>query len=312
MPKFYMRGFSTAGGLWAYDREEDEIRRRNPENFAFKKGFYATRGPNGEVQDYAEIEKRLGVVEDQAAPIIKKLDVGGVLELRERYALAMFVALLKYRTTSFERQSSELNLALVDPKMAKEMLAPSVDGVKLLLKQIGYEDAELQEMAQKIYDHVHEHGVEYQPGPNVRLEQMLQGAHELGTQLVLGDLTVARAPEDCCFITADAPYAVVAQAEAQDPFTWEGPGIIPPGYEGWIPLSGRSLLIAGYEELNGRYIQLDESEVHVVNVMIAAQCEQFFVGGNEADLKRVAEKLPDKTYSGWMLPGKVDLSRHHT
>lgn len=293
-----------------YDREKDEAHRRNPKNMAFRKGFYAVQGPDGEL-NYAEIEERLGVVENQAAPIIKKLDLGDALELRERYALAMFVALLKYRTTSFERQLSEFNLVLADPEAAKEMLASSVDGVKLLLKQIGYEDAELQEMAQVIYDHVHEHGVEHQPGPNARLEQMLQGAYELGTQLVLGDLTVARAPKDCCFITADNPYAVVAQPEAQDPFTWEGPGIIPPGYEGWIPLSGRSLLIAGHEGLNGRYIQFDESEVHAVNVMIAAQCERFLVGGDEAKLKRTAGELPEEIDSGWMLPGVVDLLRHY-
>lgn len=45
--------------------------------------------------------------------------------------------------------------------------------------------------------------------------------------------------------------------------------------------------------------------------MIAAQCERFFVGGDEAELKRVAEELPEETESGWVLPGGVDLSRHH-
>ena len=73
---------------------------------AIRKGFYAVEGPNGEI-DYAEVERRLGVVESQAAPAIRKLDAGGVLELGERYALAMFAALLKWRTTTFERQTAE-------------------------------------------------------------------------------------------------------------------------------------------------------------------------------------------------------------
>ena len=107
---------------------------------------------------------------------------------------------------------------------------------------------------------------------------MLQGTHRLGTELVLGPLTVARSPEGCRFITADDPYAVVARAGAQDPHTWEEPHIIPPGHECWIPLSGRSLLIAGHEKLSGRYIQFDEVEVQAANVMIAAQCERFFMG----------------------------------
>lgn len=305
-----MRGFSTAGELWVYDREEGEARRRNPKTVAVRKGYYAARGHDGEL-DYAEVEERLGVVETQTAPVIKKLDAGGPLELKERYALAMFVALLVYRTTAFERQSSELSEALSDPEAAKEMLAPSVEGVKTLLKQMGYEDAGLQEMAQRIYDHIHEHGVEHQPGPNARLEAMLLGAYEVGTQLVQGALTVARAPEGCRFITADDPYALVARAGAQDPRAWEGSDVIPPGYEGWIPLSGRSLLIAGHEELASRYIRFDEAEVHAANVMIAARCERFFIGGDKAQLTLVAGQLPEEIESGWVLPGAVDLSRHH-
>ncbi len=309
LPQFYLKGFGVAGQLWVYDREKGGIRKQGPKTVAVEKGFYAVRGPDGEL-DYAEVEKRLGVVESQAAPAIRKLDEGGALELNERYALAMFVALLKYRTKAFERQSSELGNVLSDPNAAKEMLAPSVEGVKTLLRQIGYEGAGLEEMAQGVYDHIHEHGVKPQPDPNSRLKQMLRGAYEIGTQLVQGALTVVRAPEGCRFITADDPYAVVARPGAQDPRAWEGAEIIPPGYEGWIPLSARSLLIAGHEELGGRYIRFDEAEVHAVNVMIAAQCERFFMGDDEAEVTRVAGELPRGTESGWVLPGKVDLARH--
>ena len=305
-----MRGFCPTGDLWVYDREKGECRKSQPKTEAIKKGFYAVQGSDG-ARDYAEVEKRLGVIESLAAPVIKKVDASGRLELRERYILAMFVALLKYRTTTFERQAAEFKEVLSDPDAAKEMLAPSVEGVRTLLKQIGHEDPELLKMAQRIYEYIHEHGVEYQPSPNARLEQMLQGTHKLGTELVLGSLTVAWAPEGSYFITADNPYVVVASKEAQDPLTWEEPEIIPPGYECRIPLSARSLLIAGHKELNGRYIRFDEEEVQAANVMVAAQCERFIMAGDEAQLMRAAGELPREIKSGWVLPGKVDLSRHH-
>lgn len=311
LPQFYLKGFGAAGRLWVYDREKGEIRAQGPKTVAVEKGFYAVRGPGGEL-DYAEVEERLGVVESQAAPAIRKIDEGGALELNERYALAMFVALLKYRTKAFERQSSELSDVLSDPEAAKEMLAPSVEGVKALLRQIGYEGAGLEDMAQGVYDHIHKRGVEHRPDPNSRLENMLRGAHEIGNQLVRGALTVARAPEGCRFITSDDPYAVVAQPGAQDPRAWQGAEIIPPGYEGWVPLSGRSLLVTGHEDLSGRYIRFDEGEVRATNVMIAAQCERFFVGGDKTELERVAAELPENTESGWAPPGRVDLSRHLT
>lgn len=310
LPRFYLRGFCPSDDLWVYDREKGECRKSQPKTVAVKKGFYAVQHPDG-VKDYEEVEKRLGVIENYAAPVIKKVDAGGKLELRERYTLAMFVALLKYRTTTFERQTGEFKEAFSDPEVAKEMLAPSVERVRTLLKQIGHEDPELPEMAQTFYEHIHEHGIEYQPGPNARLEQMLQGAHELGTELVLGSLTVAWAPEGSYFISADNPYVVIASEEAQDPLTWEEPDIIPPGYECWIPLSARSLLIGGHEELNGRYICFDEEEVQAANIMVAAQSERFIMAGDKEQLMGTASELPREIKSGWVLPVKVDLSRHH-
>ena len=311
LPQFYLKGFCPAGDLWVHDRERDASRKLTPKTVAVKKGFYAVRGPEGEL-DYAEVEGRLGKVESQAAPAIRKLDAGGTLEFGEHYAVVMFAALLKYRTTAFERQSTEFGELFSDPEAAKEMLAPSVEGTRTLLERAGYSGEYLPEMARMVYEHIREHGVGYQPGPNARLEQMLQGTHELGTELMLGPLTVARAPEGSGFITADDPYAVMAAQGAQYPPDIMGqPNLIPPGYEGWIPLSARSLLIAGHEELAGRYISFDEAEVHATNVMMAAQCERFFMGGDETELARVAGELPGKTESGWGLPGRVDLSRHH-
>ncbi len=88
LSEFYLKGFCPAAELWVYDREKDEHRKLPPEKVAIRKDFYAVEGPNGE-KDYAEVERRLGIIEHQAAPAIRKLDAGAKLELRERYALAM-------------------------------------------------------------------------------------------------------------------------------------------------------------------------------------------------------------------------------
>lgn len=164
LPEFYLKGFCPNAHLWVYDREKGESRKLYPETAAIRKGFYTVEGPEGE-RDHREVERRLGVVENQAAPAIRKLDAKGMLELRERYALAMFVALLKFRTTAFERQTAELDEVLSNPEAAKELLAPSVEGVRILLKQIGHNGPGLPDMARAVYEHIHEQGVEHRPGP---------------------------------------------------------------------------------------------------------------------------------------------------
>ena len=52
----------------------------------------------------------------------------------------IFVALLKFRTTAFERQTEDLNSALADPEQAKGLLAPRVEVVP---KQPGYDGSQL-------------------------------------------------------------------------------------------------------------------------------------------------------------------------
>ena len=309
MPEFYLKGFCSTAELWVHDCEKEHHRKLRPETVAIRKDFYTVEGPNGE-KDHAEVERRLGVIENQAAPAIRKLDAESQLELRERYALALFVALLKFRTTAFERQTEEFNGVLADPEAAKELLAPSVEGVRILLRQAGYDGPKLPELAREVYDHIHEEGVQHQPGPNVRLEAMLGYAHKLGKELVLKSWTIARAPEGHSFVTADHPYAVVSAGGTQDPLSFEGPDIVPPGYQAWVPLSRRSLLVVGYEALKERYIRLKESTVHTVNVMVAAQAERFFMAGDEAQLVKTARAFPQDIADGWSLPGSLDLSSY--
>jgi hypothetical protein len=299
LPEFYLKGFCATAELWVYDRQKDEPRKLRPETVAIRKNFYTVEGPNGE-KDHAEVERRLGVVENQAAPVIRRLDAGDKIELRERYALAMFVALLKFRTTAFERQIEELNSVLTDPEHAKWLLAPSVEAVHVQLKQLGYDGPELLDLAQAYYDRIHEEGVQHRPGPNSRLEMMFSSTHQIGTEFVLKPWTVARSPEGSYFITSDLPLIVVSTGDAQDPFSFEGPGIIPSGYEAWIPLSRRTLLRIGNEALSGRYTRLEECEVHDVNVMVAAQSERFFMAGDEESLMRTARALAQvEITEGW-------------
>lgn len=55
LPEFYLKGFSTAGNLWVYDREKRERRKLRPETVAIRKGFYTVEDPDGQ-KDHEEVE----------------------------------------------------------------------------------------------------------------------------------------------------------------------------------------------------------------------------------------------------------------
>lgn len=137
LPEFYLKGFCTAGELWVYDLERNEYNKRRPERVGIRKGFYTIEDQHGN-KDHAEVEKRLSVIENDAALVIRQLDVGGRLKLVEKYALSLFAALLKFRTPAFERQMKEISSAVANREMRK--LAPSLEAVQQRLKQLGYND----------------------------------------------------------------------------------------------------------------------------------------------------------------------------
>ena len=47
LPEFYLKGFSTAGWLWVYDRERNAYSKRRPETVAIRKGFYSIEDQDG-------------------------------------------------------------------------------------------------------------------------------------------------------------------------------------------------------------------------------------------------------------------------
>src|SRR5829696_7596341 len=60
-----LKGFSTAGELWVYDRKRGTYDKRRPETTAIRKGFYAVKDEHGK-KDYGEVERRLSVIESHA------------------------------------------------------------------------------------------------------------------------------------------------------------------------------------------------------------------------------------------------------
>jgi len=306
LPEFYLKKFSTAGELWVYDRERDTYDKRRPEITAIRKGFYAIKDEHGK-KDYGEVERRLSVIESHAALAIQKLDGPLKLKVVELNALALFVALLKFRIPAFERQMNEIGAMFATVEEAKELLAPSVESVQQKLEQQGYNGADSLQEARRIYEKVHAGEYQVDISPDFRIQKMAQYSDEITQAFLKKPWTLVRSPEGSSFITSEDPLVVIELDNAPDIFSYTGPETIPAGFDFWIPLSPRTCLVIGNEACNGRVIKLQKTEVRAINVMIAAQCERFFMAGDEALLRRVARSLPRAVQSGWSMPEGIRL-----
>lgn len=74
LPRFYLAGFSSGGGVWVHDAERGVYERRNPKNLATRKHYYSVETETGEMD--LTVEHVLGMVENGTAQIIRKLDTG--------------------------------------------------------------------------------------------------------------------------------------------------------------------------------------------------------------------------------------------
>jgi len=306
LPEFYLKGFSTAGELWVYDRKRGTYDKRRPETTAIRKGFYAVKDEHGK-KDYGEVERRLSVIESHAARAIQKLDGPLKLKVVELNALALFVALLKFRIPAFERQMNEIAAMSANVEETKELLAPSVAAVQRKLEQQGYNEAESLQEARLIYEKVHSGEYQVDISPDFRIQMMAQYSNATTQAFLKKPWALVRSPEGSSFITSDDPLVVMELSDAPDIFSYTGPESIPAGYEFWIPLSRRTCLVIGNESCSGRVIRPQKNEVRAINVMIGAQCERFFMAGDEALLRRVARSLPQELQSGWSIPRGLRL-----
>ncbi|AZL58800.1 DUF4238 domain-containing protein [Tabrizicola piscis] len=106
VPRFYLNKFCDPGGLvWTYSSGNNP-RADKPEATAVETNFYSPIGGTGERFD--EVEKLLGAIEGNAAPLWDKLTEGKVFKGEEREHIALFLAAQYLRSPSVVGAGAEM------------------------------------------------------------------------------------------------------------------------------------------------------------------------------------------------------------
>jgi hypothetical protein len=105
VPKFYLRGFVDANRrLWEYDRTNPEVHAvaTTPNRASVLLDYHKLNGPNPDAY-----EELLALTEWAAAPIIARARARQPIDSSHKYALALFVAFMKYRSPGYVEQARE-------------------------------------------------------------------------------------------------------------------------------------------------------------------------------------------------------------
>ena len=230
LPEFYLDGFCSEGMLWLYDRELDEYRRQTPRNTAVQTHYYSFTDESGDLE--TGLESALAEIEGQTRPIIDQLSSRVPIEWKERQILSIFLALMRVRTTDFEKEIGELTDTMY--KEVNKIAFATEESTEAILAEIESETGEAMSISpEEIMEVVREGRYEVETQRLHSLGLMFPIAEDLAKELFLMDWLVVFSPPDSSFITTDNPFTVVPPLKR---VPHRGVGISTPGAQKQIPL----------------------------------------------------------------------------
>lgn len=281
LPEFYLEGFCLEGTLWLYDRELDEYREQTPRNTTVQAHYYSFRDESGEL--VTGIESALAEIEGQASPIVEKLSARVPLDWKERQILSIFLALLRVRTTDFEKEIGELTDTMY--KEVNKIVFGTEETTEAILAEIESEIGEtLQISPEEIMEVVREGRYEVQTERLHSLGLMFPLAEDLAKELFMMDWLMVFSPPVSSFITTDNPFTVVPPLNR---VPHRGVGISTPGAQKQIPLSQDVCLVLLDKGGRGFFLDIDKSQVRQINRNAATNCDRFVIARDEALLRSI-------------------------
>jgi hypothetical protein len=284
VPKFYLRGFTTAdsldGKLWVYDKDKPTPRLQSPAKVAKKNNLYSLfdRHRVGNV-----FEEALSKIESSAASLFRRLQHEDVVftNVDERYTFGKFVSFLAYRTPQFNRHLHILAQNLAKGKLIKhfEKKGGLQVAVEEFNKKTGYQDT-----PEKFLDSFNK--MKIKPPKGTFQLMMVEGAKKLIPHFCTMRWHFLRSAADNFFVTTDAPV-VFHDPKNDDPFF--KPGILQKSVQILIPVNKQLCLVATWKGREGYYL-VDEDVVRETNNKVAGAAERFLFSPMQYDIRLEAIK----------------------
>ncbi|HEX9127677.1 MAG TPA: DUF4238 domain-containing protein [Gemmatimonadaceae bacterium] len=306
VPECYLDGFTRDGLLWVYDRSTEEYRAQTTKNTAVMGHYYAVLNEQGE-KDYS-VEEMLSTLEGIGAPVVRRLDRGEQIEPEERVNLAFFIALLFNRVPRFEREIDEIADATAKA-ILKEMF-PTVEAAAEHLAS-SPDDEPRSYSAEDFFHFIHEEKFTLQGNRNNTVRTMLEQTPVLAQELAFMDWMVVHADDRSAFITTDSSWGYLVPDEVRrscEPVY----GIASEKIVKVVTLSCRTALVIGQKGAHFGHFRVGRDRVRDINLAIAAECERYVIGPDEALVRSVVRRSKVDQGCPTSTRMKVEHIRHPT
>lgn len=288
LPRFYLHNFSTDGLVAVYDREKDEVRLQQPENTGVIGHFYTMEDAEGRRR--YELEQLLAEYEGKAKPVIDKLAAQEPVDADERTDLAIFIALGTTRTPDVVDSLKAFNAGVVTDVMKR--LFDDVDDVAARLREDPdfadkTEDALFAE-AKLMVDMAQNDGMKVMTEHRWAVGMAIQLALEIAPILADRDWVVLHCENDKkSFVTTDAPVFLTTMAPRANKF-W-GVGFGNADALVFFPLKESCTLAMFGNSGDLRHAEASTEKVRQLNLGMAARCQRFVIGRDEALVRSLAQ-----------------------
>jgi len=288
LPRFYLENFSTNGLVAVYDRANDEVRLQQPVNTGVIGHFYTMEDAEGRKR--FELEQLLSEYEGKAKPVINKLAARASVDADERTDLAIFIALATMRTPDVVDSLKALNADMVT-RVMKGMFDDVADVATRLRDDpdfAGKSEEDLLAEAKLMVELAQNDGVKVTTEHRWAVGLAIQMALEVAPVFAGRDWVVTHRDNDKkSFVTTDAP--VLLTTVAPRPNSFYGVGFGNADALVFFPLKESCTLAMFGNSGDLRHIEADAERVRQLNIGMAAKCQRFVIGRDEALVRSLAQ-----------------------
>jgi hypothetical protein len=284
--KAYLKGFTTDGLLWVFDRNNKKFLHLAPRATAVRKDYYTLFDGLGNKDTTIENPVFSGI-EGAAIPVIRKLEDRQEINLDDRMVLSLFVACMFLRTPAFERMHNTIGEDL--HRFRNRFIFNSPQKVQKMLDALP-ESVQSDDLvtADELYEFVQKGEYNVKFHRNASLEMMLEMVMELTPIFARLDWIVNHSTAETGFLTTDAPFIISPPPGSQLGF---GSGILVQGATKAIALSRQLCLFMGDCGDFFAHRDMKGDEVKKNNLAFASRAERFIISSHERMLKDIVTTL---------------------
>ena len=238
LPQFYLRGFSNDGKLiYAFDREDGEIRRQPIRKTACQTDYYTAIGIDGKKNK--EIEDYFSFIEGKAAEPIKKLDAGIDISDTEKSFLSFFLGYFFVRGDYYKNVFNEGGKKF--GKIFLEEITSSTSNIKEMIDSYENSTGDKTNLtSEKFLETLNNCSIKFHLPKEFRLDAMLNAGLEIGVLIYNMAWLVQYCHKESSFITSDNPLTIYGSFGSEEPM-----GIASPGKIKIVSLTKKTCLVLG-------------------------------------------------------------------